>query len=462
MKNMTLKNIAAAVGGELYAEKKDEERVVDAVEIDSRLIGKNGLFIATVGERVDGHSFIDDVFSKGAAAVISEKKLDDPKGPYIKVRSSFEALEKLAAFYRQQISVKVVGITGSVGKTSTKEVVASVLSQKYKCLKTEGNLNNNVGLPLMVLRIRDEEVAVLEMGISHFGEMTRLSESARPDIAIITNIGTSHMENLGSREGIFEEKSHITDFLAPDGLVIVNGDDDILGGMDEVNGHKVVKFGRGDKADVRLTEERSLGLEGNEFVIEGRLPGGRIKAAASLVGYHMVINAACAALTANELGLTADEIIKGIASVKAISGRSNVIKTDNLTIIDDCYNANPDSMRAAIKTAALAKGRKVLILGDMFELGETERKLHREVGSFIASEESDEVITIGNLAKEIAEGAKENGVKNVHYFETKEDFRKEEDKLIKNGDTVLVKASHGMHFEEIVEELKERGKKAAE
>ncbi len=454
MKNMTLKNIAAAVDGELFAETADEEKVVEAVEIDSRRIGKNGLFIATVGERVDGHSFIDEVFKKGAAAVISEKKVENPVGPYILVKSSFDALEKLAAFYRKQLTTKVVGITGSVGKTSTKEVVAAVLSEKFSCLKTEGNLNNNIGLPLMVLRIRDEEAAVLEMGISHFGEMTRLSESARPDIAIITNIGTSHMENLGSREGIFEEKSHITDYLAENGLVIVNGDDDILGGKTEINGHKVLRFGRGENADLKIVEEKSLGLDGNEFVLSGRVSGGRLKAAASLVGSHMVINAACAAVLATELGLSSEEIVKGIASVKAIPGRSNVIKTKKFTIIDDCYNANPDSMKAAIKTAALAKGRRILILGDMFELGEQERELHREVGSFIKTVGCEELITIGSLAEEIAAGARESGVENIHEYADKAGFFEEAERLIKADDTILVKASHGMHFEEIVERLK--------
>ena len=451
MKNMTLARIAEACGGEFFAETGEENRIVEAVEIDSRRIEKGGLFIATVGKRVDGHSFIGNVFEKGAAAVISEKKLEDPAGPYILVKSSFEALEKIAEYYRKQLDLKVVGITGSVGKTSTKEVVAAVLSQKYKCLKTEGNLNNNVGLPLMVLRLKDDdELAVLEMGISHFGEMTRLAASARPDIAVITNIGTSHMENLGSREGIFGEKSHIIDYLGENGIALVNADDDILGKIDEMNGHKVLKFGRSANADVRIAEEKSLGLYGSEFTLTGRVPSGKLTAGTKLVGSHMVLNAACAALIAGELGLSSEEIAAGIASVKSMAGRSNIIKTDKYTIIDDCYNANPDSMKAAIKMTALAEGRRILILGDMFELGKEEKSLHREVGAFIKNIGCDELITIGNLAKEISGAARENGVENVYCFEEKPEFYEAEEKLLKEGDTILVKASHGPNFEDVV------------
>ena len=214
MKNMTLKNIASAVNGELVASAEQGDMLISGVQLDSRKIEEGNLFIATVGERVDGHDFIGQVYEKGAIAVVCEKRPSDDSKPYILVESSFTALEKMAEFYRKQLKCKIVAITGSVGKTSTKETVAAVLEQKYNVFKTSGNFNSNIGLPLMVLSIREEhEAAVLEMGISHFDEMVRMSRAARPDIAIITNIGTSHMENLGSQEGILEEKSHIFDFL---------------------------------------------------------------------------------------------------------------------------------------------------------------------------------------------------------------------------------------------------------
>jgi len=457
MKHMTLQNIANAVQGKLVYPVHvvtDEERTVQGVVLDSRKVEKDYLFIATKGERVDGHSFIDDVFAKGAMAVICEKEPENPKGPYIMVQDSFQALKDVAAFYREQLDIKVVGITGSVGKTSTKEFIASTLATHYQVLKTEGNFNNEVGLPLTVLRIREGvEVAVLEMGISDFGEMHRLSSIAKPDICVITNIGQCHLENLGTRDGILKAKTEIFDFMKADGYVCLNGDDDKLCTVSEVQGKQPLFFGKDEKFAIYATDYENKGLAGSKVVIhrEGRALAVQIP----LPGEHMVYNALAATAVATVLGLSDEEICKGISSVMPVGGRSHIIWEENVTIIDDCYNANPVSMKAAIDLLSMADTRKVAILGDMFELGTNELSLHEEVGRYAAHKNIDCIVCIGNLSKYMFEGAKqeENSLSQVYYYESKESMLADKAQWLQKKDTVLVKASHGMHFEELLEKL---------
>jgi UDP-N-acetylmuramoyl-tripeptide--D-alanyl-D-alanine ligase len=457
MKNMTLKNIADAVNGKLFCDNinNEEFRTAQGVVIDSRLVDKDYIFIATKGERVDGHSFIDSVFEKGALGVICEKAPENPKGAYILVDDSFQALKDVAEFYRKQLDIKVVGITGSVGKTSTKEFVASVLEQKYNVLKTAGNFNNEVGLPLTVLGIRDEhEVAVLEMGISNFGEMHRLSKIARPDICLITNIGQCHLENLGTRDGILKAKSEIFDYISKDGTICLNGDDDKLSTVTEIKGIKPIFFGRGGDNPIYATDFENLGLEGSSAVIH--IKGESFSVNIPLPGEHMLYNALAATAVGAALGLTSELIKRGIENVEPVGGRSHVIKTDKFTLIDDCYNANPVSVKSALDLLASTKGnRLVAVLGDMFELGENERQLHFEVGEYAASKDIDELICIGDLCRSMYEGAAcaGNEKMKVYHFGTKEEFYNEIVNVLSEGDIVLVKASHGMHFEEIIKEL---------
>ena len=256
MKNMTLENIEKACGGRYIGTEAEKKTEVRGVVIDSRQVGSGYLFVAIPGEKVDGHKFIPDVFAKGAAAVLSEQQLEDPAGPYILVESTTKALRDLAEYYRKSLDIKVVGITGSVGKTSTKEMIASVLSEKYKVLKTEGNYNNEIGLPLTIFKIREEhQVAVLEMGISEFGEMDRLSTMANPDICVITNIGLCHLENLITRDGILKAKTESFAHLTPDGIAVLNGDDDKLCDKKVVNGKPAVFYGIEKAAKVAETEE---------------------------------------------------------------------------------------------------------------------------------------------------------------------------------------------------------------
>ncbi len=455
MKNMTLKNIAKACGGVLHLPKrgdgKENFQEASCVVIDSRKIVPGGIFIATKGEKVDGHRFIGQVAEKGALGVVCERAEKECPVPYILVEDSLKALKDIAEFYRKELSVKVVGITGSVGKTTTKEFIASVLSTRYRVLKTLGNFNNEIGLPLTVLSIRKEhEIAVLEMGISDFGEMRRLSRIARPDICVLTNIGQSHLEKLGSREGIFKAKSEIFDYMNPEGYVFVNGDDDILCRIKQRGNHAPIHFGLKPENEIFASDVLDEGLCGSKAVIHANLKAFSVDI--PLPGMHMVLNALAAAGVGMQLGLTAEDVKNGIANVETIRGRSNVLSLPDYTLVDDCYNANPGSMRAAIDLLAMAPGRKVAILGDMFELGEGQEQLHGDVGAYAAKKKIDVLICTGRLSGYMYEQAAHMG-EETYYFAEREEMMKELPKLLKKGDTILVKASHGMEFEKVVEFL---------
>lgn len=455
MKNMTLKEISIACKGIYYGDDDLYYKEVQGVVIDSRKIEKDFLFIPIRGARVDGHNFIPQVMSAGALCTLSEKRIEGARYPYILVDSCEQALKDLAEHYRRSLNVKVIGITGSVGKTSTKEMISSILSQHYCVLKTEGNYNNEIGLPLTIFRIREEhEIAILEMGISEFGEMHRLAKMARPDICVITNIGYCHLENLKSREGILKAKSEIFDFIKPEAQIILNGEDDLLCTLTEVKGKTPLFFGVSCERDAYISDVKNLGLDG--ITCQIHLPGFSFGAHIPVPGTHMVYNAIAGALIGYTLGLKPEEIKAGIESLTPISGRNHIIKTNSLTIIDDCYNANPVSMKASLDVLSSALGRKTAILGDMGELGKEELSLHYDVGVHAARCPIDLLICIGQLSQETASGALSKNKKiTVRHFDTKEDFLAEAATLLKSGDTVLVKASHMMNFPEIVEQLQQ-------
>lgn len=464
MKNMTLKNIAACCGGRLFGGGEDLETA--GAVMDSRLIEKDFLFFAIKGERADGHDFIPQVMEKGAVCAVCERAPEAASGPYILVEDVPKAMQDIAAFYRAELSIPIVGITGSVGKTSTKEFIAGVLGKKYNVLKTKGNYNNELGVPLTLLRIREEhEAAVIEMGINHFGEMHRLSRMAAPDIVVMTNIGDCHLEALGSREGILKAKSEIFDFSAEDGTVILNGDDDLLSTIKEVHKKTLVTFGKNKNNKCYATEIQSNGLFGTEAEIH--MPMGSFHAEILLPGEHMIYNALAAAAAGAALGLSIAEIKAGIAAVQPTAGRSNLIKGKETVILDDCYNANPVSMCAALDLLAEADTRKAAILGDMFELGKNAESFHGEVGRYAVRRGIDLIVCVGELSEKMAEEAKAETEKetafgkagnvrksDVRYYAGKEELLRELEKLIKPGDTILVKASHGMGFAEIVDRLK--------
>lgn len=453
MKNMSLSEIAAAVGGHYYGDESALTHCVTGVTIDSRKIEQGYLFVPIKGAKVDGHTFIPDVMEKCALCTFSEQPLENATHPYILVKSCKQALKDLAEHYRKSLDIKVVGITGSVGKTSTKEMIACVLSQKYNVLKTAGNFNNEIGLPLTIFNIRDEhEVAVLEMGISDFGEMRRLAKMARPDVCVITNIGLCHLENLGDRDGILKAKTEIFDYMQPDAKIILNGDDDKLITVTEVKGIVPKFFGLSTEHDAFADDIRSLSLKGTSCSIH--LGGDSFNTIIPIPGHHMVYNALAGALVGQEFGLTLDEIKAGIEALVPVSGRNNLIETDSLMIIDDCYNANPVSTKASLDVLSLADGHKVAVLGDMFELGENETQLHFGVGEYAAQKNIDLVICIGTLSVNTARGAENAGAK-VMYFEKKADFLAQAKNVLNKGDAVLVKASNGMAFSEIAEQLKQ-------
>lgn len=453
MKNMTLENIARSCGGEYHGLDSDREKVITDITTDSRKAGPGSLFVAIKGERVDAHRFIPAVYEQGALCVICEEAPEEPKGAYILVESSLVAVKGIAEFYRQQLDVKVVGITGSVGKTSTKEIIASVLSEKYKVLKTLGNFNNELGLPLTIFRLREEdEVAVLEMGINHFGEMHRLSKIARPDICVLTNIGQCHLEFLGDRDGVLRAKSEIFDFIAPDGQIVLNGDDDKLATLEKVKEISPIFFGIDSNRDIRADEIEDVGLKG----VKCRITAGeqQFTVTVPIPGRHMVLNALAATAVGLSMGLTTEEIRRGIEKLESLTGRFHIIEAKGKTVIDDCYNANPASMKSSLQVLSTASGRKIAILGDMGELGEREKELHEEVGTFAGNLNLQLCICVGSLAAHIGDAAKKaNPNLEVKCVQSVEEALENLEHWILPGDTILVKASHFMHFERIAEAL---------
>lgn len=454
---LTIGDIITATKGQLVGgESVDRMARVKGVVLDSRQVEEGFVFIATVGERVDGHTFINQVFEKGAALVVCQQVPADAKGPCVKVEDSFKALTQIAACYRDQLDIKIVGITGSVGKTSTKEFVATTLSEKYSVLKTEGNFNNEIGVPLTLLRIRDEhQVAVVEMGINHFGEMTRLTNLVKPDVAVITNIGTCHLEFLKDRDGVLRAKSEILAGLRKGGALVINGDDDKLATIKDSSDYQVVRVGLDeDCIDYIARDRQSRGLLGSSVVIVAS--DMQVRVDIPLPGIHMIYNGLTAAAVGRLFDLSEDEIARGIAKVQATGGRSNVIKTDRFVLIDDCYNANPSSMKAALELLATANTRKVAILGDMFELGKEELELHASVGEYAIKTGVNVLVCIGQLSKAMADAAclLTSSIQQVYYFETKEEAIDSFDDILQNGDSILIKASHGMNFASIVDLLR--------
>ena len=470
MKNMTLWNLARVCQGRflvpagtdageacpknaMAAIRAAASREAAGIVLDSRKVCPGYVFVATAGERADGHTFIPEVFEKGAIGVICEKEPNPLPGPCIVVKDSFAALRAAAAFYREQLPVSVGGITGSVGKTSTKEFVAAVLAQKYKIHKTEGNYNNEVGVPLTLLSMpEDTQAAVVEMGMNHFGEMHRLSEIAKPDICVITNIGQCHLENLGSRDGILQAKSEIFDFMNPEGSICLFGDDDKLETIRQVRGIRPLRFGfSAEKNEIYGTDIENRGLFGSAVTIHA--DGQEIRAEVPLPGIHMVQNALAAAAVGVLMGLSLQQIADGIASVQAVKGRGRLLRSGGLVLIDDCYNANPVSVKAALDLLKLADGRKVAVLGDMFELGEQEELLHAQIGRYAAQNQVDCLLCAGRLSRNMYEAAKEAGMAEVFHYADRETLLADLSCRLQTGDCVLIKASHGMGFEKVVDVL---------
>ncbi|MCI8876752.1 MAG: UDP-N-acetylmuramoyl-tripeptide--D-alanyl-D-alanine ligase [Lachnospiraceae bacterium] len=454
MENITLEQILECCQGQYFGSREDLKREVTGIVTDSRKIVPGNLFVPLKGEKTDGHKYIPQVLEAGALASLSENVLSGNPGNYILVESALEAMQRIAAFYRNYLGLKVVGITGSVGKTSTKEMIASVLKERYKVHKTAGNFNNHIGLPLTIFGLKKEhEVGVLEMGISDFGEMHTLASMSNPDICVLTNIGLCHLENLKTRDGILKAKTECFQHMRENGRVILNGLDDKLNTIKEVKGSSPVFYGReGDAA--YATDVTDLGLLG--IRIHLHLYGEVREVTIPIPGEHNIYNALAAACVGHELGMDIEEICRGIQSVETIGGRSNLIQVKGMTLIDDCYNANPVSMKASIDVLSKAPGRKIAVLGDMGELGKEEKELHAQMGTYLSEKNIDYLFCAGELSREMAREAKGNPRCTVEHFSSKEDLIPALLQEVKEGDTILVKASHFMEYPKIIEALRKR------
>lgn len=447
MRGITVKEAAEICGGILHNDINADKEVL-SVCIDSRKVEQGSMFAALKGERVDGHDYIAKAFELGAVCCIAERVPEGTGGSVIVVSDVAAALKVLAENYRKRYDIPVIGIAGSVGKTTAKEMVAAVLSQKFRVLKTEKNLNNELGVPLTVFRIDPEhEAAVIEMGISDFGEMTRLAKMARPTMAVYTLIGHAHLERLHDREGVLKAKTEMVDYMPEDGTLFLNGDDDLLSTY--VCKQNRVIYGTGENADVRAENIRSDSFAGMscDIVCGDR----RIAADIPAYGRHMVYAALEGAAVGIKMGLSDSEIAAGIAQYETVGRRANISDTGYITLVDDCYNANPDSTKCGIDSLKECSGRKVCILGDMLEMGENKEELHAEVGRYAAENGAALLLTVGELSRYTCDGAK--GITALH-FDTNAQLIEKLPELIEKGDTVLVKASHSMRFEEISEALK--------
>ncbi len=458
MEALTIRELMAAVNGRLLGDFDDLDAVVNKVETDSRTISEGAVFLPLAGERFDGHAYINAALEAGAAGCFTQRDRESylPGKFYIKVDSTYRALRDLAVWYRSRFDIPVVAITGSVGKTTTKDMVAAVLSEKFRVLKTEGNKNNDIGLPLTILRLeRSHEIAVLELGINHPGEMDLLSDIARPDVALITNIGDAHIENFGSREETLRAKSVIFAHARPDVYAILNGDDPLLAGLRGQTPGKAVFCGTGEGLDYRASELESDWRSQVSCRVD--TPKGSCRMDIPALGEHMIYPTLMAAAVGEHFGMELKEIADGVRNFAPTKMRMNILpRADGITILDDAYNANPQSMRAAIEVLDGYTGDyKVAVLGDMFELGPLAEVLHTGVGEFLGRSHVDCLVAIGALAKNIYDAAASSHVPECRYFATKEEALPVLKELLRPGTTVLLKASRGMEFETITERLKE-------
>ena len=453
---LSIDKIVAAVSGNIIKKANTNAAITAGVSIDSREDQCNKLFVALQGQRADGHDFVQEVFNAGAVAALIEKDIDPaqintPTGTIIKVACTRQALKDLAAYYIRTLPVKVVGITGSAGKTTTKDIVASVLSQKYHTVKTEGNFNNEIGLPLTVFRIESHhEYAVIEMGMNHAGEIDRLSKIAPPDIAIITNIGLAHVENLGSREGIFAAKSEIFNHMKEGSVAVLNGDDDKLITL-QGKLRRILYFGTNPNNEICASNIHVDGIASSTCTVTiGQTPGFDLKI--NLPGRHIIMNALAATAVGNLAGLSTQEIQRGITGFTPTKMRMDITKHGGLTIINDAYNASPDSMKAALDILAGSKGRKVCILGDMFELGSYAAPVHIEIANYAYHKNIDQIILVGENFKPGYDAIKKQYP--ARYFADQQTCLSHIDEILMPGDVVLVKASRGMGFEQTIKHLR--------
>jgi UDP-N-acetylmuramoyl-tripeptide--D-alanyl-D-alanine ligase len=418
--------------------------VFTGVSTDTRTISDGNIFFAIKGENFDGADYVMGALEKGAACAVTERKINDPR--VIVVKDTVKALGELAKHHREKYNIPVIAITGSVGKTTVKNMLISVLLGKFNVHSTEGNMNNHIGLPVMLMNLNENHgISVLEMGMSGFGEIDYLSYIAKPDYAIITNIGMSHIGMLGSRENILKAKSEIMNYMKPGGTVLVNGDDDLLKSIKVPDGVKLLKYGISSENDY-IAEGIEIGANGsfvfNSDGTEFTLP---------VPGAHNVVNAMAAVAMGRLHGLDEKTIKEGLMSFKQSKMRMHRFEKDGISYINDAYNANPQSMRAALDILKASNGRKIAALGDMLEMGDFSKEEHVKLGSYAAGC-ADILIFCGNEAGNMEKGAIQSGFGGtVHTFKNSDDAAGLLESTVSPGDNVLVKGSRGMKMENMLE-----------
>lgn len=458
MKQVNVRDIVRACHGTLLC--GEEEQLVWHVSFDSREHKEQMLFVPLIGEKTDGHRYIESALNNGAVAALTsehdEEKISQEfrKYAWIRVEDTKEALQTLAGWYRGRISIPIVGITGSVGKTTTRAMVAEALSGSFSVYQTKGNQNSQVGVPVMLLETGEEEISVLEMGMSEFGEMERLTRMVRPDIAVITCIGVAHIEQLKTRENICREKLSIANGMRPEGILLLNGDDDMLAGKRDSVIQRVYYYGTG--ADCEFRAENIRIVDGKaEF--EAVYREKRVPVTLSMPGKHNVLNALAALAVCELSGASMEAGAEKLSVFQGIQMRQQIYRMDRYTVIDDSYNANPDSVKAGLRVLMEypAQGRKIAVLGDMKELGEQEIEFHEEMGAFAAALGVDELCTIGELAKTMDQAAKKTKEQIVtKHFENRGELTEYLKKLLQPEDVVLLKGSRTMQLNLVADALK--------
>ena len=471
MKEIFARDVARICNGKIIMGK--EEEILKEFTQDTREVKEECVYIGFKGEHNDGNLMYEKALENGARVCILENnslekdiqegKLEKLQIKYnnrtiILVNDSKTAIQKIASYKRSLYDIPVVGITGSVGKTSTKDIIASVMARKFNVLKTQGNYNNQIGLPLTILKLTEENDAmVVEMGMNMPGEISNLSKIANPTVAVITNVGTAHIGNLGSRENILKAKLEILDGLEQGGTLVINNDNDLLHKWNEErkeSNFKVITFGMENKSDI-MPYDIVLSENGSTYKID--IDGKTYQVNVSVGGNHFVLNSLCAIAIGRIFQIDMQDILKGIASFELTKRRMQVEKNKaGVTIINDCYNANYDSMKAAIEyLGKINVGKKIAVLGDMLELGEFSNELHEKVGEEVAKNKINVLITVGDLAKRIAVKAKTQGMdsKNILTCEKNSDAIEIIKNIAKKGDAVLLKASNAMNFQEIFDAI---------
>jgi len=461
MKNILVKDVIRICKGKLIC--GNEEIICENFSKDTRQINNGDVYLGIKGERFNGSIFYKDAFEKGAKGCIlqdieiSEEELNTYKDKFIIiVENVVEALQKIAEYKRSLYDIPVIGITGSVGKTSTKDIIASVMATKYNVLKTEGNYNNEIGLPLTILRLKEQNALVLEMGMSAFGEISLLTQIAKPTTGVVTIIGSSHIGELGSRENILKAKLEILEGLNEKGSLIINNDNELLNAWNKQNTDKHKQITYGIENESTLNAENIHIMEnGSSFEIN--VNNKKYTVEVPVAGKHFIYNSLAAIAVGLENGIEMEKIIEGILNFSLTKRRMEIIKNKvNATIINDCYNASYESVKAALEyLSSLNSNRKIAVLGDVLELGEFSKQMHQNMGEEVINNNIDILVTVGNEGKIIADTIKEKSKKiEVYSFDNNMgaiDLLKEK---MKENDVILIKASNGMHFDEIVEEIK--------